>query len=118
MPKIILDTNSLIYAVRKHVDLSVVLFGINEINGIIIPECVLSELRGLSARNQYARTALEMISRFEIINSEGKGDDCILETARRLGAFILTNDKELLIRAKSLGIRNASIRANGTVRLN
>ena len=118
MPKIILDTNSLIYAVRRHVDLSVVLFGIDEINGIIIPECVLSELRGLSVRNPYARTALEMISHFEIISSEGKGDDCILETARTLGAFTLTNDRELLIRAKSLGIRNASIRANGTVMMN
>ncbi|MCW6169107.1 MAG: PIN domain-containing protein [Thermoplasmatales archaeon] len=118
MSKIILDTNSLIYAVKKHIDLSNALFGIDEINGIIVPECVASELRGLSIRNPHARAALELISRFEIINSEGRGDDCILETARRLGAFILTNDRGLLTRAKSLGIRNASIRSNGTVRMN
>ncbi len=115
MPKVILDTNSLIYSVQKHIDLGIVLFRIDEVTGILVPSCVGTELKGLASKNSYAKAALSLLGRFEVIASEGRGDDCILMTGKKLGAFILTNDKDLLLRAKSAGLRTLSIKANGTI---
>lgn len=115
MPKVILDTNSLIYSMQKHIDLGITLFRIDEVTGILVLSCVETELKGLASKNSDAKAALSFLDRFEIIASEGRGDDCILIKGKKLGAFILTNDKGLLFRAKSAGLRTLSIKANGTI---
>ena len=73
--KVVLDTNSLVYAVKTHVDLrDQVTYLVGKCE-IIVPQCVIDELRGLSSGNVNARTALGIVKRFITIESEGKGDD-------------------------------------------
>jgi len=118
MSKVITDTNSLIYAIQKRIDLAKSLFLIDEVTGILVPACVVNELRALEVRNPDAKTALSMLNRFEFIDSEGQGDDCVLRIAIDMDAFILSNDKELISRARRSGLRTLSIRANGTIKFN
>ena len=112
---IFVDTNSLIYAIRNRVDIRAQLLEFPEIRKILIPKCVLDELVGLSTRLPEASGALKMASKFEIVESEGSGDDCILNIALAYEAAILTNDRELTERARSNGIRTFSIRGKSRI---
>ena len=112
---IIVDTNSLIYAIRNRVDIRAQLLEFPEISKILIPQCVLNELVGLSTRLPEASGALKMASKFEVVDSQGSGDDCILNIALTSGAAILTNDRELTERARSKGIRTFSIRGKSRI---
>ena len=112
---IIIDTNSLIYAIRNRVDIRAQLLEFPEISKILIPKCVLNELIGLETRVPEASGALDMASRFEVVDSQGSGDDCILNTALTNGAAILTNDRELTARARSKGIRTFAVRGKSRI---
>jgi rRNA-processing protein FCF1 len=112
---IFVDTNSLIYAIRNRVDIRAQLLEFPEIRKILIPQCVLDELVGLSTHLPEASGALKMASKFQIVESEGSGDDCILNIALAYGAAILTNDRELTERARSNGIRTFSIRGKSRI---
>ena len=103
--KVVLDTNSLIYSVKYHVDLRdqiTFLLGRSE---IIVPQCVIDELKGLSTGNIGAKTALGIVNRFMVINSSGKGDLCVLNTALWLLAYVVTNDRNLAMKLHENGLR-------------
>lgn len=106
---IILDTNSLIYAIKNRVDLRGQIMLIPEISDIFVPECVIRELQMLKGRIQYSAGALTLAQSFKIIDAEGNGDDCIIQAAKKTLSYILTNDRGLIDRARNLGIRTFSI---------
>lgn len=112
---IIVDTNSLIYAIRNRVDIRTQLLGFPEISRILVPQCVLNELAGLASRVTEASGALKMTSKFEVVDSDGSGDDCVLNIALAREAAIITNDRELTRRARSKGIRTYSIRGKSRI---
>lgn len=109
---VVLDTNSLIYSIKNRVDIENQLLAFPGINKIVVPMCVVAELTGLSNENNFARGALRLSARFEVIDSEGSGDECILETAKRHNAIVLTNDRNLISRLKKEKIRVISIRGS------
>ena len=86
-----------------------------EIGRIMILDCVMDELRGLSASIPEARAALALVGTFETVSSEGRGDECIFRMAQKLGGIVLTNDRELVERLKKNGIRVVSIRSGKTI---
>ncbi|MEM1578242.1 MAG: PIN domain-containing protein [Archaeoglobaceae archaeon] len=97
---LIFDTNALIYAVKNRFDLS-------EFK-IIVPKTVVEELRKLESElsgdeKTAVKVALRLIESAKVFES-GKGDEGILEVAKRTGCRIITNDKELRKRAKKLGL--------------
>lgn len=110
--KVIVDTNSFIYSIKHKVDLKHLLQELPEIKGIVVPECVHSELTTLARTLKYANGALELSEKFERISGQGYADDCIIEVASREHFFVLSNDRELLKRAKEAGIRTLMIRGN------
>lgn len=85
------------------------------ISTILVPQCVLNELEGLSTKLPDARTGLRLATMFGVAESEGHGDDCVLETARKLGAMVLTNDREFIRRLKNAGIPVLSIRGGRSI---
>lgn len=113
--KVLVDTNSLLYSIEHRVDLKNLLQELPEVNGILVPECVHSELLAMSANRKYARGALELSEKFERIPGEGYADDCIIEIAKRERFFILSNDRDLVRRAREEGIRTLVIRGNKRV---
>lgn len=108
--KVLLDSNSLIYSIKQRVDLRDLLFALPEISGILVPECVLMELRSMSGDVLYAKGAFDLASRFPSTEGVGPADDCILRIASDKGLFILTNDRELLSRARELGVRTLTFK--------
>lgn len=108
--KVILDTNSLIYSLKQKADIRDLLFKLTEVSGVVVPRCVLHELESMSGEVMFARGALALASRFPPIEGDGPADDCILELAMENRYFILTNDRELLRRARKEGVRTLSFR--------
>lgn len=104
------DTNSLIYAIKQRIDLSNEISAISGLGKIVILSCVLDELMGLSTNIPEAKAAMALSERFETSEVQGKGDDCIAEYASQNESIVLTNDKALIAKLKSLGLRVLSIR--------
>lgn len=105
MERVILDTNSLIYAIKNKIDIEYELKGIIPPVLPAIPECVIVELQGLGTSRWYARAALEYSKRFEYVHSSGEGDFCVMMTAIHMNASVLTNDRQFLKKLKSRGVR-------------
>lgn len=102
---VIVDSNSIIYVVKNHINLDMALRSLSPELYPVLPECVLRELRGLSKGNVYAKTALAIFSSVEVIGTEGRGDQCIIDLARKTGWAVLTNDRELTGQLRKFGIR-------------
>lgn len=112
---VIVDTNTLIYSIKNKIDLKEKILDATQANRILVPECVLRELQGLSKSNYYAKAALLLADRFEKIESEGTGDECIIHCAEKIGGVVLTNDRELSSRIKEKGLRVLAIRRASVV---
>jgi rRNA-processing protein FCF1 len=136
---LIIDTNALIYAIKLKIDLFNKLAERNY--EPIILTCVIDELDSLASRSlehqrqgrvrkgglapctgaekQAAKLALQIISHFKITpisTKKGLADNIILDYAKDHDAIILTNDKLLKQRAKSLAIKTLSIGKNRQLR--
>ncbi|WMT52273.1 MAG: hypothetical protein RE471_05170 [Ferroplasma sp.] len=105
MQKVLLDTNSLIYAIRNRIDLEYQLKAFPEPLSPAVPECVVVELKGLGTTKWYAKAAMEYSRRFEYVHSSGEGDFCIMMAAVHMSAAVLTNDRQFLKKLKKRGIR-------------
>ena len=51
-----------------------------------------------------------MLKESKILETEGKGDDCILESAKIMNSMVITNDAELKKRLKKEGIKVIYVR--------
>ncbi|AAT43555.1 type II toxin-antitoxin system VapC family toxin [Picrophilus oshimae] len=102
---LIIDTNALIYSIKNKIDIREKLLYLPYTFNIYVPECVISELRGLSRSHWYAKAALQLGLKFNLLRSQGRGDDCILEMAMKINAFVLTNDRGLISRLRDHGIK-------------
>jgi rRNA-processing protein FCF1 len=106
---------------------------------IIIPSCVLSELQGLRRSEKFGTSALKLaLSKtppkwyqdfeaelFQKLNNQGikTGKDLpvdiqILELAKALSGFVVTNDKVLLKKLHANDIRTISLRSRKYLKLN
>jgi rRNA-processing protein FCF1 len=106
----VLDTNVLMYIYTEKVDVFAQLRELG-FNKFIVPSKVVQELKNLSIsltgkERQAAKFALSLIERFcEIVDIETIGTDiALLETAKRFGCILITNDKRLKKKAKQEGI--------------
>jgi rRNA-processing protein FCF1 len=110
--KIIFDTNFLILQVKEKVDLfsQIKQDFLGEKEFFILIES-LKELQKLKDKGLInAKVALENVLKQEIKILDIKGgpidvDDKIIHTALKQNAFIATLDKELIIKAKSKGLK-------------
>ena len=105
MDRVLLDTNTLIYAIRNKIDIEYELKSVIPPVSPAVPECVVAELKGLGKSKWYARAALEYSKRFEYVHSSGEGDFCIMMTAIHMNAFVLTNDERFLKTLRNRGVR-------------
>ncbi len=106
----VLDTNVLMYIFLKKID---VLAQLKELGfaRIIVPESVVRELKNLEIsltgkERLAARFALKLIDEkgLEVVGSERKGDEALIDIAKRFGCYLITNDKMLRKRARAEGI--------------
>lgn len=102
MQTVVLDTNALLmpFEMRMNLDLSVQNL-LGEVD-FLVPGPLIGELKHLD--NKYARAALELARRYEIVPTEETGDNAVIELALKTGAYVLTNDKFLRSRLRKLKV--------------
>ncbi|MCL2607998.1 MAG: twitching motility protein PilT [Methanomassiliicoccaceae archaeon] len=99
MQSVVLDTNALLmpFEIRINLDLAIKTL-LGDVR-MVVPGPMVGELKNLDNKN--AKAALALARKYEIIHSDETGDDAIVDVAVRLGAYVLTNDKELRRRLRS-----------------
>ena len=65
---------------------------------------------GKGRKKRLAKPSLDFIKKYEVIESEGKGDDSVLFLAKKLNAVVVTNDKELRNRIKKESLQTVYLR--------
>lgn len=116
--KVLVDTNAWIYAVKNKVDIQVLIKKKFGIAGIYTPNVVLAELEELSkkakkgADRAIAKLAVQIIKQKRIPQPKlsGFADTAIADWAVENKGSVLTNDVELKIKLKKLGVKVYCIR--------
>jgi len=102
MQTVVLDTNALLMPFEMHLNIDLAVASLLGDVRMVVPGPMIGELKNLD--NKYAKVALSLARKYEIFQTETSGDDAIVEAALRLDAYVLTNDKELKRRLRSLQI--------------
>ena len=108
---IILDTSAILMLFEFSINLEdelQKLVGKYEIK-ILTP--VFNELKIISKqgdgkKNKNAKAALKLITKYPLIEVEGKGDDAIIEFAKKNKCMVITNDKQLRKRLKEISTKS------------
>ncbi len=115
---VIVDTNALMMQFQYYLDLETELQRV--MPGpfdVVVPSSVVDELETLSAEGngksaEEARLAIELAHTFEVVETEGQGDEAIIDLASsRKEAVVVTNDKLLRARLRAKGIPNVHMRS-------
>ncbi len=105
LPLVLLDTNALLMPFQFGLDLESEIVKAVGRTHIVVPEVVLAELRAMEASLRDGRAALRLAERFDILATEGLGDDAIVDLARRTGGIVVTGDRGLIARLRGEGLR-------------
>ena len=98
MQTVVLDTNAILmpFEIRINLDLA-----LRELLGdvrCVVPGPLIGELKHLD--HKFAKAALELARKYDIVQTPLSGDDAVLEVAALTRGYILTNDKDLRVRAR------------------
>ncbi len=111
MRSVLLDTNALLLPFQFRLNLEAELRRLLGDHEALVPSPVLDELHGLTRSVPEARAALRLASTFRVLPAEGEADDAIVDSARRLGAAVVTNDAALLRRLKEVAVPRIYLRS-------
>jgi len=102
---VLLDTSALLLPFEQGLDLEGEVA--RELGGcrLAVPEAALAELRALARDSRDAKAALKLAGRYEVVPTEGRGDDAILALAVRERAVVVTADRALMARLADAGVR-------------
>lgn len=99
VPKaVVLDANSLLMPFQFRVNIDIELKRLLGDVPVFVPSSVLGELAGIANKN--AKAALSLARRYQIIETELRGDEAVLSIAEQRQAAVLTNDRELIRRLR------------------
>ena len=110
MRAVILDTNALMMPYQFGINIEKELNRLLGICRIIVPHSVVEEINKLTQEDgeigRAATLGMSIIKKrgFRLMETEYRGDDGVIETALKVEAAIVTNDKELKKRAKELNL--------------
>ena len=106
---IILDANALLMPFQFKLNLDRELRRLFGEIPIFVPSSVLGELANTTDKN--GRAALMLARRYNIVETELRGDDAVLAIAEERSAAVVTNDRELIGRLKHRGVPVIRLRA-------
>jgi len=93
MQTVVLDTNALLMPFEMKMNLDLALQDLLGEVRIVVPGPLVGELKHLD--HKYAKAAIALARKYEIIPTEYTGDNAVVELAAKTGGYVLTNDKEL-----------------------
>lgn len=98
MQTVVLDTNALLMPFEVGLNLDLAVRNVLGDARMVVPEPLLGELE--RSRNKFAKAALQLARKYEIVPTEKMGDNAVIEAAYNLKGYVLTNDRELKARLK------------------
>jgi rRNA-processing protein FCF1 len=112
---IVLDSNAVMMLFEFSVDLEGELTRLFGKFKIFIPKPVINELKFLSEygkgrKKHISKPTLKLIEKYDVIDINGKGDQAILNLAKKLNCIVLTNDKKLRNELKKLSLHTVYLR--------
>jgi rRNA-processing protein FCF1 len=102
MQTVVLDTNALLMPFEIRINLDHALRNLLGEVRCVVPGPLIGELKHLD--HKFAKAALELARRYEIVQTTQSGDEAAIEVALLTGGYILTNDKDLRAKARKQGI--------------
>ena len=113
MRLIVADTNALIAPFKLKFNIDSELTRILGAYEIIVPKPIIGELEKLAVTNIHARGALKLARSRKIKSTKSAGDDAVLELAKKINGFVMTNDKELIARARKRNLKVIRVKEGG-----
>lgn len=117
MPHAVLDTNALLLPFTDGTDLEAELTRLLGAVRLVVPSSVVDELRGLAEGAgrpaQAAGAALRFLERCRVEPTGLPGDDGLLDTARRIGGVVVSNDRAVQQEARRSGLAVVASRGSG-----
>jgi rRNA-processing protein FCF1 len=107
---VVADTNALIAPFKQKFNIDAELSRILGAYTIIVPEPIIGELRRLAPTNMNAKGALKLALTKESRPTRSVGDDSVLELAKKVKGHVLTNDAELIERARKKKLKVIRLR--------
>ena len=109
MQTVVLDTNALLMPFEIRINLDLALRDLLGEARIVVPGPLVGELKHLDHR--FAKAAIALARKYEIIPTEYTGDDSVVELAFKTGGYVLTNDKELRRRLRKENVPISFLRS-------
>jgi len=107
---VVLDANALLMPFQFKINLDLELKRLFGYPDVVVPSSVLGELA--NAVDKSAKVALSLARKYRVIETDLRGDDAVLDVAERLGAAVVTNDRELIGRIRERGLRVVRLRSS------
>lgn len=112
---VILDSSALMMPFEYSVNLEDELTRLLGKFSILVPKPIVEELiflskNGKGRKKHLAKSALILIKNYNIIDSEGKGDDSVLFLAKKFQGIVVTNDRDLRNRVKKSSLQTIFLR--------
>jgi rRNA-processing protein FCF1 len=109
MQRVVLDTNALLMPFETSINIDHELGRLLGNCEIFVPGPVIGELKRI--KSKHAKAALTLARKYIIAETRKQGDEGIIQVAKELGAYVLTNDKELRSRLRKMGIPTIYLRS-------
>jgi len=107
---VIADSNALIAPFRRKFNIDAELSRILQDYRILVPEPIVGELERLSKTSMDAKGALKLALTREIHPTKKAGDAAVLELAKKVQGVVMTNDRELIGKARKAKLRVIRLR--------
>ncbi|MCU0859442.1 MAG: twitching motility protein PilT [Thermoplasmata archaeon] len=107
---VVLDANALLMPFQFKINIDLELQRLFGCPDVVVPSSVLGELANAVDKN--AKVAMSLAKKYRVVETDLRGDDAVLELADRLGAAVVTNDRELISRVRERGLRVVRLRSS------
>lgn len=106
---VVLDANGLLMPFQFKVNMDMELRRLFGDLPVVVPRSVLGELAG--SRDPNAKGAVSLAKKYRVVETELRGDDAVLDVAKRMSAAVLTNDRGLIARLRAENIPVVRLRS-------
>lgn len=106
---VVLDANALMMPFQFRVNVDMELTRIFGELPVLVPSSVLGELS--QSTEPAGRAASSLAKKYKVVQTDLRGDDAVLDVAKRMSAAVLTNDRGLIKRLREEGIPVVRLRS-------
>jgi len=106
---VVLDANALMMPFQFRVNVDMELKRLFGDLPVVVPSSVLGELSG--SKGAAGKAAVALARKYEVVTTDLRGDDAVLDVAKRLSAAVVTNDRGLIRRLRAENIPVVRLRS-------